>query len=80
MENKYQNNQDGKPNNKFNSYWIYGLLALLLLALNFYTLQSSSTKPLEWNTFKKMVQEKDNATEKEQNIRIKPPAGQTEQR
>ncbi|MDB4443503.1 ATP-dependent zinc metalloprotease FtsH [Saprospiraceae bacterium] len=59
MENKYQNNQDGKPNNKFNSYWIYGLLALLLLALNFYTLQSSSTKPLEWNTFQKMVQEKD---------------------
>ena len=57
--NRDQNNPDNKPNNKFNSYWIYGLLALLLLALNFYTLQSSSTKPLEWNTFQKMVQEKD---------------------
>ncbi len=57
--NRDHNNPDNKPNNKFNSYWIYGLLALLLLALNFYTLQSSSTKPLEWNTFQKMVQEKD---------------------
>ncbi|MFK7770632.1 MAG: ATP-dependent zinc metalloprotease FtsH [Saprospiraceae bacterium] len=77
MENKDQNNPDGKPNNKFNSYWIYGLLALLLLALNFYTLQSSSTKPLQWNTFQKMVQEKDIAkieviNEKQAQVFLKP--------
>jgi len=79
MENKDQNNPDGKPNNKFNSYWIYGLLALLLLALNFYTLQSSSTKPLEWSTFQKMVQEKDIAkieviNEKQAQVFLKPEA------
>jgi AFG3 family protein len=79
MENKDQNNPDGKPNNKFNSYWIYGLLALLLLALNFYTLQSSSTKPLEWRTFQKMVQEKDIAkieviNEKQAQVFLKPEA------
>ena len=77
MENKDQNNPDNKPNNKFNSYWIYGLLALLLLALNFYTLQSSSTKPLEWNTFQRMVQDKDIAkieviNEKQAQIFLKP--------
>ena len=77
MENKNKNNPDGKPNNKFNSYWIYGLLALLLLALNFYTLQSSSTKPLEWNTFQRMVQDKDIAkieviNEKQAQIFLKP--------
>lgn len=77
--NRDQNNPDNKPNNKFNSYWIYGLLALLLLALNFYTLQSSSTKPLEWNTFQKMVQEKDIAkieviNEKQAQVYLKPEA------
>jgi AFG3 family protein len=79
MENKDQNNPDNKPNNKFNSYWIYGLLALLLLALNFYTLQSSSTKPLEWRTFQTMVQEKDIAkieviNEKQAQVFLKPEA------
>ncbi|MFK8008847.1 MAG: ATP-dependent zinc metalloprotease FtsH [Saprospiraceae bacterium] len=77
--NRDQNNPDNKPNNKFNSYWIYGLLALLLLALNFYTLQSSSTKPLEWNTFQKMVQDKDIAkieviNEKQAQVFLKPEA------
>ena len=60
MENNTDNNNpDNKPNGKFNSYWIYGLLALLLLALNFYTLQSSSTKPLDWARFQSMMQAKE---------------------
>ncbi len=57
MENK--NNPDNKPTNKFNSYWVYGLLALLLLALNFYTLQSTSSEPLEWNRFRSMLLDQD---------------------
>ena len=57
MENK--NNPDNKPTNKFNSYWVYGLLALLLLALNFYTLQSTSSDPLEWNRFRSMLIDQD---------------------
>jgi len=57
MENK--NNPDNKPTNKFKSYWVYGVLALLLLALNFYTLQSSSSEPLEWNRFRTMLIDQD---------------------
>ncbi|MEM6963831.1 MAG: ATP-dependent zinc metalloprotease FtsH [Bacteroidota bacterium] len=60
MENKNNNSQDNKPgNSKFNSYWIYGLLALLLLALNFYTLQSTSTDPLDKGRFFSMLEKQD---------------------
>ena len=59
MENRNNNKPDGDKNSKFNSYWIYGLLALLLLALNFYTLQSQSTKPLDWSRFVEMVKDGD---------------------
>ncbi len=58
MENKNQENK--KPNNsKFNSYWIYGLLALFLLALNFYNLTSTSSDPLSWGQFAEMVRDQD---------------------
>ena len=59
MENKNNNNKapENKPGNgKFNSYWIYGMLALLLLALNFYTLQSNSSKELAWDRFETMLE------------------------
>lgn len=58
MENNNQDNK--KPNNsKFNSYWIYGLLALFLLALNFYNLTSTSNDPIDWGEFAKMVRDQD---------------------
>ena len=59
MENRNNNKPEGDKNSKFNSYWIYGLLALLLLALNFYTLQSQSAKPLEWSRFEDMIKDGD---------------------
>ncbi|MFK8101472.1 MAG: ATP-dependent zinc metalloprotease FtsH [Saprospiraceae bacterium] len=54
MENG--NNKDKKPSDsRFNSYWIYGLLALSLLALNFYSLTSSSKEEIGWREFKEMA-------------------------
>ena len=56
-----ENQDNNKPNNtgKFNSYWIYGLLALFLLALNFYSITNSSNDPLEWNKFSDMLRADD---------------------
>ncbi len=53
MEN---NNKDKKPNSsKFNSFWIYGLIALFLLALNFYSLSDASNEPINMSRFEEMV-------------------------
>jgi len=60
MENKNSNAPKGKGvgnNPKFNSYWIYGLLALFLLALNFYSLSNTVNEPLPWKKFEDMVRE-----------------------
>ncbi len=56
-----ENNNDKKPNNtnKFNSYWIYGLLAVFLLALNVYGLTGTTQEPLSWVDFERMVREGD---------------------
>lgn len=57
MENKENN---GLPNNpKFNSYWIYGLLALFLIGLNFYSLTSTTSEPIDPGTFYQMVRSQD---------------------
>lgn len=58
MEN---NNKKKQPNNssKFSSYWIYGLLAVFLLALNFYGLTGTTTEPLRWVDFEGMLRNKD---------------------
>ncbi len=45
---KDKNNNSGK----FNTYWIYGILALFLLGLNFYTLTQSTTKSINYEKFK----------------------------
>jgi len=44
---------------KFNSYWIYGILALFLLGLNFYSLNNSATEPIGWHTFESMIRSGD---------------------
>ena len=37
---------------KFNYYWIYGFIALLLLGLNFYQFSNANAKDLDWGSFK----------------------------
>ena len=59
MEKKDNNKKDTGNNSRFNSYWIYGLLALFLLALNFYSLSNSGGKELAWNDFSRIVQNGD---------------------
>ncbi len=61
MEN---NEFDNKPRNTtpsggFNSYWIYGVLALALVAFNLYTFSTTEKKDLEWDKFTEMVKEGD---------------------
>ncbi len=61
MENGKRNSkkdQNNKPNNpRFNSFWIYGVIALLLLGLNFYSLTYSQKEPLKYNELKTMLTE-----------------------
>lgn len=58
MDNNNQENQPNKPS-RLSSYWIYGALALLLLALNFYSITNSSSNPLQWSEFTQMVKADD---------------------
>jgi len=48
---------DGKP--KFNYYWIYGIIALLLLGLNFYTFSNSGTKDMNRSAFDEALRNQD---------------------
>jgi AFG3 family protein len=56
-----ENNDNNKPNGaKFNSYWIYGLIALLLIGINFYSVTTASErKQKTWEEFEKMIAESD---------------------
>ena len=56
FDNKPRNNSSGGG---FSSYWVYGLLALLLIAFNIYTFGTIDKKDLEWNKFVEMVKEGD---------------------
>ncbi len=64
MENKNKKgNKEGKPGGpKFNTYWIYGVIALFLLALNFYSVSEGSKDPIAFNRLEKMIS--DQAVEK----------------
>ncbi len=60
MEKKDNKPNSGNNNNsRFNSYWIYGLLALFLLALNFYSLSNPGSEQLSELKFWEMVREGD---------------------
>ncbi len=57
-----KNEFDNKPRNSsgggggFNSYWIYGLIALVLIAVNIYSISGAyRTKPLKWNELTEML-------------------------
>ncbi len=53
---KKKNDKDKKPtNSKINSYWIYGAIALVLLALNFYSLSNAGNEPIPFSRFEQMM-------------------------
>ncbi|MBL7792766.1 MAG: ATP-dependent zinc metalloprotease FtsH [Saprospiraceae bacterium] len=57
MENNNNNgNRDPKPGRPgFGSYWIYGVIAILLLALNFYSMSKGSKEPISLNRLQEML-------------------------
>ncbi|MCB0706651.1 MAG: ATP-dependent zinc metalloprotease FtsH [Saprospiraceae bacterium] len=61
MENNKKPDNDKKPGGgpKFNSYWIYGIIALFLVALNFYQISSVSNDPIKFTRFAEMVKQGD---------------------
>ncbi|MCO6477693.1 MAG: ATP-dependent zinc metalloprotease FtsH [Phaeodactylibacter sp.] len=61
MENtNNNNNENGKPSGpKFNSYWIYGIIALFLLALNFYSMSEGTQDQVDRNRLGDMIVRQD---------------------
>jgi len=60
MENKDENKKpNGSNNNRFGSYWIYGLIAAFLIGLNIYSLSSAGNDPITFNRFEEMVRRGD---------------------
>jgi len=58
MENK--KNPENKPTGpKINTYWIYGAIALFLIALNFYQISNASSDPKKFSDFAEMAKEGD---------------------
>ena len=54
------NNNSKKPvNPRFNSYWIYGLIALFLLGLNFYSMTNGSNEAITYSKFEDFVKDGD---------------------
>jgi cell division protease FtsH len=58
MDNGNNGNKPASPGPKFNSYWIYAIIAVFLLALNFYTMSESSREPIELSELKTMVEDR----------------------
>ena len=51
-----ENNNNKKPQvPKFNSYWIYGIIALIFIALQIFLSQFSSPKPISYGKVEEMV-------------------------
>ena len=57
QEKKEKQGKEGGP--KFNTYWIYGLIALLLIAWNVLDYSSTSVKSLDWQEFRTMLVQQD---------------------
>ena len=68
FNNKNSNNDDKnreKPQQpKFNYYWIYGILALILLGANFFNFTNTNSKDLDISAFENMIREGDVETVK----------------
>jgi AFG3 family protein len=61
MENNKNNDTDNnKPNNsKFNSFWIYGIIALLLLGINYYSVANADKEQITMNRLEQMIIDQD---------------------
>ena len=58
-QNRGQRPKEGGQGPKFNSYWIYGIIALILLGMNFYALDPSANKPISEQQLKTMMRKGD---------------------
>ncbi|MBI1226145.1 MAG: ATP-dependent zinc metalloprotease FtsH [Bacteroidetes bacterium] len=50
-----ENNQDNKNGSKFNPYWIYGVLALFFIGLNFLPITGGTSDPINFEKFAVMA-------------------------
>jgi len=67
-----RNNPDNmeKPTGpKFNSYWMYGMIALFLIALQLFNVSSTNNPQIDWTRFQEMA--KDGAVDKIEVINLK---------
>lgn len=56
-DNQQGNRDNGGP--KFNSYWIYGIIALFLIGLNFWGIHNTPSKEFKWVDLEKMLKEEE---------------------
>ncbi len=68
-KNKPENNMDKPTGPKFNSYWIYGIIALFLIALQLFNVSNTSNPQISWDRFQDMA--KDGAVEKVEVVNLK---------
>ena len=67
--NKPDNNMDKPTGPKFNSYWIYGMIALFLIALQLFNVSNTSNPQISWDRFQEMA--KDGAVDKVEVVNLK---------
>jgi cell division protease FtsH len=68
-ERNKPNNMDKPTGPKFNSYWIYGMIALFLIALQLFNVSSTNNAQIDWERFKEMA--KDGAVDKLEVVNLK---------
>ncbi|MBK7870860.1 MAG: ATP-dependent zinc metalloprotease FtsH [Saprospiraceae bacterium] len=55
-----ENNKENKPSGpRFNTFWIYGIIALLLIALNIWSLGDAKKEPIDFNELRQMLVQQD---------------------
>ncbi len=62
MENKNQDNNknnDNKNDSKFNAYWIYGVVALFLIGLQFLPITDTGNEDITYEKFKSLAEDGD---------------------
>ncbi|MEA3316397.1 MAG: ATP-dependent zinc metalloprotease FtsH [Bacteroidota bacterium] len=54
-----RDNKGKKPNPKFNIYWVYGGIAILFIALQFFSMGTSGPKEITWQQFEREMLKND---------------------
>jgi len=49
------NNEKSNPGPKFSSYWIYAIIALFLLGINFYSMSEGTRESIQWDRLEEMI-------------------------